>query len=120
MGHARRERVADALREEIAGLLRHEVRDPRVGFVTLTGVEVSPDLSHARVFITVLGDEEARSNSLEALNGASGFLQRQIFKRLRLKKALMLTFQFDNAVQSGIRIEELLGQIHGAPGQEEE
>src|SRR5262249_59527603 len=110
--------VADARREEISALLRSELRDPRVGFVTITGVRVSPDLSQARVFVTVLGGEDARRSSLLALNGACGFLQRQIFKRLRLKKALSLSFEFDDAASSGSRIEDLLEQIHH--GEQEE
>jgi ribosome-binding factor A len=120
MGHSRRERVADTLREEISALLRREVRDPRVGFVTITGVSVSPDLSHARIFVSVLGSDEARRSSLAALNGAAGFLRREIFRRLRLKKALTLAFEIDSAVQSGNRIEELLGRIHHSESGEEE
>jgi ribosome-binding factor A len=120
MGHARRERVADALREEISALLHHDVRDPRVGFVTITEVRISPDLSHARIFVSVLGTEEGRRESLDALNRASGFLQRQIFRRLRLKKAPSLMFELDESVQSGSRIEELLHQIHSSDDHEEE
>jgi ribosome-binding factor A len=120
MGQARRERVADALREEISALLQSDVRDPRVGFVTITEVRVSPDLSHARVFASVLGVEEVQRESIEALNCASGFLQRQIFRRLRLKKALSLLFELDKSVQSGARIEELLHQIHSSGESEEE
>ena len=120
MGHSRRERIAESLLEEISSLLRDEVRDPRVGFVTLTEVRVTPDLSQARVFLTVMGTEEQRRQSLAALNRAAGFLQRQIFRRVRLKKALALQFEFDTSVQSGNRIEELLQQIHPSPGDEEE
>jgi ribosome-binding factor A len=112
--------VADALREEIAGLLRSDVRDPRVGFVTITEVKVSPDLSQARIFVTVLGSEEERQKSVDALNSASGFLQRQIFRHLRLKKALSLQFELDDSVKSGSRIEELLHQIHTSSDNEEE
>ena len=120
MGLDRRARVAEALREEISALLRTDIGDPRVGFVTLTGASVSPDLSRARVFVTVLGNEEARRESLAALNRASGFLQRKVFRRLRLKKAMTLVFELDEAVQSGNRIEELLHQIHdsGENGEE--
>ena len=120
MGHARRERVAEALRDEISGLLRREIRDPRIGFVTLTGVEVSPDLTHAKVFVSVLGQDQARAASLEALNRAAGYLQREVFRRLRLKKAISLLFVTDEAVASGTRIEELLQEIHQAGADEEE
>ena len=120
MGHSRRERVAEALRDEISVLLRSEVRDPRVGFVTITGVLVSPDLSHARVFVSVLGSEQARQLSLAALNGAAGYLQRRMFRSLGLKKSMTLHFELDLAVQSGNRIEELLHQIHKAETDEPE
>ena len=100
--------------------MRREIRDPRVGFVTITDTSVSPDLTHARVYVTVLGDERARRDSLAALNRASGFLQRQLFRSLRLKKAMTLVFEFDDTVQSGNRIEELLHQIHGTGADEEE
>jgi ribosome-binding factor A len=120
MGHSRRERIAESLLEEISSLLRDEVRDPRVGFVTLTEVRVTPDLSQARVFVTVMGNDAQRLQSLAALNRAAGFLQRQIFRRLRLKKALALQFEFDTSVQSGNRIEELLQQIHPSTSDEEE
>lgn len=120
MGHARRQRVAEALRDEISALLRREIRDPRVGFVTLTGVEVSPDLTHGKVFVSVLGPEEARAASLDALNRAAGYLQRQVFRRLRLKKAITLLFVADEAVASGTRVEELLQEIHQASSDEEE
>ena len=120
MGHARRERVAEALRDEISAMLRRDVRDPRIGFVTLTGVEVSPDLTHARVYVSVLGMEKARAASIDALNRAAGYLQRQIFRRLRLKKAITLLFVADEAVASGTRVEELLQEIHKAHSDEEE
>ena len=81
--HARPERVADQIRSELALLLAREVHDPGVGFVTLTRVQVSPDLQMARVFYTALGDEKARNLSSRALGRAAPFLRRQIGARLR-------------------------------------
>ena len=120
MSTSRRERLAEELRTEVATLIRREIRDPRVGFVTLTGADVSPDLSHARIYMTVLGDEAARQKSLEALNLAAGFLQRAVFKVLRLRRAIEIVFVLDTAVTAGGRIEELLGQIHDSRTEEEE
>lgn len=112
---ARRQRLAEELRAEISTLLRREIRDPRIGFVTLTGAEVSADFTHARIFVTVLGAEEARSQSLQALNRAAGYLQRAVFRQLRLRRALRLVFVEDNATRTGDRIDELLEEIHAQP-----
>lgn len=120
MSRSRRERIAQALRDEISGLLRREIRDPRVGFVTITGASISPDLTHAKIYVTVLGEERARRESLVALNRAAGFLQRQVFKQLRLKKTMNLVFLLDETAESGSRIEELLHQIHQTDVDEEE
>ena len=120
MSASRRERFAEELRSEIAVLLRREIRDPRVGFVTLTGASVSPDLTHARIFVTVLGDEKVKQASVRALNRAAGFLQRAVFRQLRLRRSLEIVFVLDEAVATGGRIEELLSQIHGAGGEGKE
>ena len=112
MTHARNERLAEAVRQSVADLLRREIRDPRVGFVTLTGARVSPDLSHARLFVSFLGPETSRAASLRALNRAAGYLQREVFRRLRLRKAMSLVFVADEAVAAGNRVEALLDEIH--------
>jgi len=106
--------VADQIRGELALLLAREVHDPGIGFVTLTRVQVSPDIQLARVFYTVLGDEKARKNSARALDRASAFLRRQIGTRLRLKRVPELKFQYDDAVAGQDRIEQLLNEIHAA------
>jgi ribosome-binding factor A len=113
MTSPRRNRLAEELRNEIAVRIRREIRDPRVGFVTLTSASVSPDLTHARIYVTVLGDDKVKQASLQALNRASGYLQRAVFKRLRLRRSLEIVFVLDEAVATGGRIEELLDRIHG-------
>jgi ribosome-binding factor A len=124
MTTSRRERLAEELRSEISILIRREIRDPRIGFVTLTGASVSPDLTHVRIYVTVLGTDAARQQSLRALNGAAGYLQRSIFKQLRLRRPMEIVFVLDEAARTGSRIEELLGQIRGSrsgpSGEEEE
>ena len=120
MSSSRRERLAEELRSEISDLLRREIRDPRVGFVTLTGASVSPDLTHARIFVTVLGNETSRQQSLDALNRAAGYLQRAIFKKLRLRRSPAIVFVLDEAATQGGRIDELLDKIHGDKAGEEE
>ena len=112
MTTARRERLAETLRNEISILLRREIRDPRVGFVTLTGATVSPDLSQAWIYVTVLGSDSDRAQTLEALNGAAGYLRKIVFKQLRLRRAPRLQFVLDESSRTGGRIEELLEEIH--------
>src|SRR5437868_3530514 len=95
---ARSDRVAEQIRGELASLLAREVHDPGIGFVTLTRVQLSPDLQAARVFYTALGDETARKNSARALDRAAPFLRRQIGSRLRLKRVPALAFTYDESI----------------------
>src|SRR5690349_10577067 len=117
---SRPDRVADQIRSELASLLAREVHDPGIGFVTLTRVQVSPDLHVARVMYTVLGDAKARESSGRALGRAATFLRRQIGSRLRLKHAPELRFIYDESVEGQDRIERILNELHadasaGAP-----
>lgn len=109
---SRPERVADQIRGEIALMLAREVHDPGIGFVTLTRVQLSPDLQQARVMYTTLGDDKARANTAKALQRAAPFLRRQLGSRLRLKRAPELRFAYDDAVAGQDRIERLLNDIH--------
>ena len=106
--------MADQIRGELALLLVRDVHDPGIGFVTITRVQVSPDIQLARVFYTVLGDEKARVSSAKALERAVPFLRRQIGTRLRLKRVPELKFNYDEAVAGQDRIERLLHEIHEA------
>jgi ribosome-binding factor A len=108
---SRPERVADQIRGELATLIAREVHDPGIGFVTLTRVQVSPDLQLARVMYTVLGDEKVRATSGRALERAAPFLRRQIGSRLRLKRAPELKFVYDGSIAGQDRIEQLLNEI---------
>ena len=109
---SRPDRVADQIRGELASLLARDVHDPGIGFVTITRVQVSPDIQLARVFYTVLGDDKSRATSARALERATPFLRRQIGSRLRLKRVPELKFQYDEAVAGQDRIEQLLNEIH--------
>jgi ribosome-binding factor A len=111
---SRPDRVADQIRGELALLLAREVHDPGIGFVTLTRVQVSPDLQLARIYYTVLGDEKSRANSAKALDRAVPFLKRQIGSRLRLRRVPELKFHYDEAVAGQDRIDQLLNEIHAA------
>jgi ribosome-binding factor A len=111
---SRSDRVADQVRSELGQLLAREVHDPGIGFVTLTRVQVTPDLQHARVFYTALGDETARRNSRRALDRAAPFLRKMIGSRLRLRRVPELTFQYDESIAGQDRIEQLISEIHAA------
>ena len=112
---SRPDRVADQIRGELAQLLAREVHDPGVGFVTLTRVQVSPDLQQARVFYTVLGDDKARKTSARALDRVIPFLRRQIGSRLRLKRTPDLKWIYDESIAGQDRIEQLLNEIRANP-----
>jgi ribosome-binding factor A len=107
----RTERLSDLVRDEISRLLLREIKDPRIGFVTITGASVSPDLHHVKVFVSVLGEEAARDDSILALRSASGFIQRALFRNLRLKHSPVVTFHLDDSMERGERIERVLRQI---------
>ncbi|HWW82626.1 MAG TPA: 30S ribosome-binding factor RbfA [Vicinamibacterales bacterium] len=109
---SRPNRVGDEIRSELGQLLTREVHDPGIGFVTLTRVQVTPDLHLARIYYTALGDERARRNSARALERAKPFLRRQIGARLRLRRTPELEFIFDESIAGQDRIERLLAEIH--------
>ena len=113
MAHSpRASRVGDQIREELAELLRRDVHDPGIGFLTITHVKVSPDLQQARVYYTTIGDDQARKNSARALTRATPFLRRQIGQRLRLKRVPELGFFYDEAIEKGDRIERILLELN--------
>ena len=101
-------RIADQIQRELSGLLRSELKDPRVGFITLTGVEVSPDLAHAKVFFTTLGDTPSLSRTEEGLRRAAGFLRAQLGGLLKLRVTPELHFHHDVSVEHGVRLSELI------------
>ena len=108
MDHGRMRRVDEAMRVVLSDAIAKDLKDPRVGFVTVTGVKTSPDLRHARVYVSVLGDEHVRAASLDGLRSAHGYLQGAIASQLTLKRTPALTFHYDDSVDRGMRITELL------------
>ncbi len=108
MSGDRLRRVNEAVREVLSGAITSELKDPRVGFVTVTAVETSPDLRHARVFVSVLGNPGERRRSLQALDNAHGFLQRRVAGELRIKNTPQLQFVYDDTPERGMRISQLL------------
>lgn len=109
----RTERVADLLRGEIAEILRHQLRDPRIGLATVSHVSVSRDLGHAVVRVSVLGDDPARTASVEVLRGAQGFIRTLLARRVRhLRNVPELDFQLDRGAEHSQRIQEILENLH--------
>ena len=108
---SRPDRVGEQIRSELAMLIAREVHDPGIGFVTLTRVQVTPDLQQARIYYTALGDEKSRRNTERALGRAATFLRRQIGSRLRLKRTPELQFHYDESIAGQDRIEQLLHDL---------
>jgi ribosome-binding factor A len=110
MRSERLRRVDEAMREVLSDAVTKEIKDPRVGFVTVTAVDTASDLRHAKVYISVLGDEGVRQRSLDGLRSAHGFLQRRVADELRIKHTPTLEFLYDDSLDRGMRIEALLQQ----------
>ncbi|MFZ3100987.1 MAG: 30S ribosome-binding factor RbfA [Desulfitobacteriaceae bacterium] len=104
----RSSRLAETLKVEISQMIREELKDPRIGFVTVTTIDVAEDLGHAKVFVSVLGDEAQRKASLEGLNRAAGFVRREIGQRVRLRYAPEIVFKYDPSIEHGAHIAKLL------------
>ncbi|MBW1808428.1 MAG: 30S ribosome-binding factor RbfA [Deltaproteobacteria bacterium] len=116
MANIRLQRVADQIQEEISGLLTKGLKDPRIGFVTITGVEVSPDLKQAFVWFCTPGDEEERDRSLAGLQSSAGFIRKTLGKRLRLKNIPEFHFKYDDSLDRGNKIESILMDVRKQEG----
>lgn len=114
MEFKRSDRVADLLKEEIADLLLRRVKDPRIENITITGVEVTTDLQHARIYFCVMGhpSEEVKKNAGIALNKAKGFMRQELGKRLHMRYLPQLGFYYDSSFEYGDKIERLLKELH--------
>jgi ribosome-binding factor A len=110
MGAGRMRRVDEAVRAVLSDAIATDISDPRVGFVTVTAVQTSPDLRHARVYVSILGDAVEREQTLQALQAAHGYLQGRLAAQLTLKHTPLLAFHFDPSVERGMRITKLLEQ----------
>jgi ribosome-binding factor A len=111
MRTGRMRRVDEAMRAVLSDAIAMGLKDPRVGFVTVTGVKTSPDLRHAQVYVSVLGSEPERADSLRGLRSAHGYLQRRLADELRLKHTPSLSFHYDESVDHGMRISALVSEF---------
>lgn len=110
MGH-RVNRVGEQMKKELGDIISRKIKDPRIGFVTVTDVQVTGDLQQAKVYISVLGDEEQRENTLKGLAKAKGFIRTEIGQRIRLRKTPELFFEFDETMAYGNRINSLIHEL---------
>jgi ribosome-binding factor A len=108
-GHGRPQRLGDQIQREVSELIRLEVRDPRVGMITITSVDVSPDMSHAKVFFTVL-DKQKLQETLDGLGRSAGFLRSQLAKRMKMYTTPQLRFAYDESVERGDRLSRLIDE----------
>ncbi|BCJ85307.1 30S ribosome-binding factor RbfA [Effusibacillus dendaii] len=112
MAKIRVSRVAEQLKKEISEIIRQEVKDPRVGFVTVTDVEVSGDLQIAKVFVSVLGNQDQKDETLKALRKASGFIRNEVGQRIRLRLTPEISFEIDTSLDYSTKIQETLREIN--------
>ena len=111
MSGRRRERVGDLLRDEVSEIIQREMSDPRLGFVSITRVELSPDLKYARMYISVMGDEDERASAMVALNNASGFIRRQLAPRLRMRVIPDVSFRLDRSMEHAENVARILRDL---------
>ncbi|TDX51881.1 30S ribosome-binding factor RbfA [Orenia marismortui] len=109
MANHRPERVAELIKQEVSDLLQKEIKDPRIGFVTVTDVEVSGDLRHAKVFVSILNGD--KDQTMEGLAATTGFVRREIGKRIRLRHTPEVIFRYDDSIETGTRIFKILKDI---------
>lgn len=117
MSNTRSERVGQEIQAAVADLLiRGKLRDPRIGYITLTGVKVTPDLRHARVFYSMIGTDEEKRQTQQGLEAAAGFVRREVASRVKLRVAPEIQFSFDESLETGDRIERLLKEVKDKEG----
>ncbi|WP_430785859.1 30S ribosome-binding factor RbfA [Virgibacillus flavescens] len=112
MSEVRANRIAEQMKKELGEIIGRKIKDPRIGFVTVTDVEVTGDLQQSKVYISVLGDEKQKHETLVGLAKAKGFIRSEIGQRIRLRKTPELIFEFDEALEYGNRIEDILRDLN--------
>ncbi len=115
---SRQDKVAEAIRQESSLIIHDKLKDPRLGFITITRVEITPDLRYAKIFFSVLGSEESYKKTKEALDSALGFVRRLVAERLNLRFAPEIAFYEDRSTEYSVRIDEVLNEIKELHGQD--
>lgn len=114
--YKRSDRIAETIREVISSILLREINDPRIQFVSVMRVEVSSDLQHAKIFVSIIGSDEKKQEAFEGLKSARGFIQRKLGKRIRLRCTPEISFKMDTSVDEGMHIYDLLQEIKNEGG----
>lgn len=112
MSSRRISRVEEILKHEISEIIQKDLKDPRIGFVTITSLDLSADLKHLKIYLSILGSDEEKRESLKGLSSAKGFIRSEIGKRVRLKFLPEISLEIDKSIDEGMRISELLDRIH--------
>ena len=120
MSFKRAERVSEAIKREVGVMLTREVKDPGIHFATVTGVEATDDLRYAKIYVSILGDEKTRKESMEGLNRAKGFLRGEIGRRLQLRYAPEIQFQLDTSLDHAMKIKGILNELKLKEKQDDE
>jgi ribosome-binding factor A len=115
MSSRRQQQVADLLRDEVSEIIQRHMNDPRLGFVSITRVEMSPDVRYAKLFVSVYASEEEQREALKVLNRATGFIRHELAPRLKLRQLPELTFRLDHSMEHAERVQRLLRQIESEP-----
>lgn len=117
MSKVRVGRVGEQIKKELSLIIQSELKDPRIGFITVTGVEITNDLSQAKVYLSVLGSDEQKEETLKAIAKAKGFLRSELGRKISLRHTPELIFKFDSSIEYGSRIEKLLESINHQAGE---
>jgi ribosome-binding factor A len=113
--YRRQDQLAEVIARELSDLMRSRMKDPRLGFASITGVELSPDLRHAKVFVSVMGDAEEQRASMRALASANGFLRHELAQRLTVRHVPELEFKLDSSIERGAHVLNLINQVNASP-----
>lgn len=119
MSEFRAERLAGLIKEELGAILQKDLKDPRIGFASITNVRVSKDISHAKIYVSVYGDPEQQAATMQGLESAKGFIRTELGKRIRLRSIPELQFVFDKSLEEGAKVLSLIDQIQKEGGEKE-
>jgi len=119
MSEFRAERLAVLIKEELGDIIQKELKDPRIGFTSITNVRVSKDISHAKIYVSVFGDQEQQGATMKGLESAKGFIRTELGKRIRLRYTPEIHFVFDNSLEEGAKVLSLIHQMQKEGGEEQ-
>lgn len=112
-------RLRELLKKEVSEILQRQMKDPRIGFVSVTDVELSADLRHAKIFVSIFGDAAAKTRTMEGLESAQGFIRTELARRIRLRRIPEVLFKIDESIERGARVNRLLRQVQDAKGRQD-